>query len=748
MSKADSHELNEILKKSPPVRNGGSDGYDDEPVNVRSPRDNNDESSPTLVQGGYCQWSTSDGKRFVPSSKTSENLTPGVYDIQQSPHVGLYFEQIPVLTTGLIRFPETNSDKVVDEIQKFWKREETFRNYKLTYKRGIILWGPPGCHARGTLIRMYDGSSKLVEKVQIGDKLMGPDSTSRIVQELKRGREEMYRITPSKGESFIVNGSHILHLVLSGSPTFRRKSRAKRAGAKDYNTVPRYQPLTMDISVKDYLKLSKWKKNLYKLKYTGVEYASGYALPVDPYIFGAWLGDGHKNIASISNKDESVVAAVYEYAAFQGVQVRVDSSSDADCPSYTMTSGNKNGKRDRNPVFSALRSLNVLYNKHIPEQYLVSSRESRLQLLAGLIDTDGHYSNGAKYEAKGHKGCYEITQKSERLAWDIVSLARSLGFLATFRKCKKTIKKLGFSDVYHRVFISGNLEQIPVRIGYKLAGSGKPNKDNLRTGIKKIESVGVDEYYGFTLDGDHLYLTADYLIHHNSGKSCTIQLIMRDVVERGGVVIKFTHPSLFIEGIRKFREIQPNTPVVVLMEDVDSILEIYNESEVLNILDGVNQIEKCVFLATTNYPEKLGARIINRPSRFDKRFKIPHPSAESRRIYFEYIIGGAEKVKALKIDLDKWVEDTDEFSIAHLKELFTAVVILGDDYDEAIEALSLMKEDKPDSHDDEARKAMGFASMASRAKKQRSNSSHKFSLAKDHFVEVDEGFMKQLEDLK
>ena len=193
-----------------------------------------------------------------------------------------------------------------------------------------------------------------------------------------------------------------------------------------------------------------------------------------------------------------------------------------------------------------------------------------------------------------------------------------------------------------------------------------------------------------------------------SGKSSTIQLLMHDVIERGGVVVSFNNPSTFISGVRKFREIQPDSPLVVLMEDIDSIIETNSESEVLNVLDGVNQIDKVVFLATTNYPERLGDRIINRPSRFDKRFKIGHPNAESRRIYFEFIIGGKEKVQDLKIDLDRWVDDTDEFSIAHLKELFVAVVILGDSYDDAIGTLTAMREENLNSKDDETRRSMGF----------------------------------------
>ena len=194
-----------------------------------------------------------------------------------------------------------------------------------------------------------------------------------------------------------------------------------------------------------------------------------------------------------------------------------------------------------------------------------------------------------------------------------------------------------------------------------------------------------------------------------SGKSSTIQLLMQDVIERGGVVINFNNPNTFISGVRKLREIQPDSPLVVLMEDIDSIIETNSESEVLNLLDGVNQIDKVVFLATTNYPERLGDRIINRPSRFDKRFKIGHPNAESRRIYLEFVIGGAEKVGELKIDLDLWVGDTEGFSIAHLKELFVAVVILGDSYEDALSTLTAMREENLDSKDDEFRK-MGFGS--------------------------------------
>lgn len=191
-----------------------------------------------------------------------------------------------------------------------------------------------------------------------------------------------------------------------------------------------------------------------------------------------------------------------------------------------------------------------------------------------------------------------------------------------------------------------------------------------------------------------------------SGKSCTIQLIMSDVINRNGVVFKFTHPSLFREGIRNFRQIEPETPLVVLMEDIDSILNQYSESEVLNILDGVDQVKKVVYLATTNYPELLGERILNRPSRFDKRFKMGHPSAASRELYFRHLLS-EETINECKIDLKKWVKDTSGMSVAHLRELVIAVCILGNDYEEAIDTLRSMVEDKIKS-DERSSKNFGF----------------------------------------
>jgi SpoVK/Ycf46/Vps4 family AAA+-type ATPase len=183
-----------------------------------------------------------------------------------------------------------------------------------------------------------------------------------------------------------------------------------------------------------------------------------------------------------------------------------------------------------------------------------------------------------------------------------------------------------------------------------------------------------------------------------SGKSCTVQFVMADVVARGGMVINFSHPELFLKGYRILREVQPDTPVIVIMEDVDATLDDWSESSVLNILDGaVDEVENVVFLATTNYPEKLGARVINRPSRFDRRFKIGFPTPEARKTYFEHLFKKHDLAESKQ--LDQWVKDTEGMSIAHLRELFVAVIILDNDYQESIEILKMMDMDISSSQD-------------------------------------------------
>ncbi len=175
------------------------------------------------------------------------------------------------------------------------------------------------------------------------------------------------------------------------------------------------------------------------------------------------------------------------------------------------------------------------------------------------------------------------------------------------------------------------------------------------------------------------------------GKSGIIQLCMKHIIdELSGIVINLKDEEsvkAYVESISKFRQIEPKRPIIVIIEDIDAVAgdNNYVNSILLNILDGVKQIENVVYIATTNYPEKLAERITNRPSRFDRRYYIAPPSKEVRRAYLK------NKCGDLEIEIDRWVNDTDNMSMSHLKELFVSVVLLDVAYEDAIAHLKGMK---------------------------------------------------------
>lgn len=186
-----------------------------------------------------------------------------------------------------------------------------------------------------------------------------------------------------------------------------------------------------------------------------------------------------------------------------------------------------------------------------------------------------------------------------------------------------------------------------------------------------------------------------------SGKTCTLAFIMSEMVQRGGlVVLGDTHPNTLSSMLADLRQVEPNRPLVVVLEDIDTIIENYGESRVLSLLDGENSIDNVVFLATTNYPENLDGRVINRPSRFDRVVKIGMPNEEARSAYIF-----SRMPELAQEELDLWVSLTKNFSLAHIKELIVSVCCFGNELKETAKRLKEMAH-TPKSSSDEA--GVGF----------------------------------------
>lgn len=182
-----------------------------------------------------------------------------------------------------------------------------------------------------------------------------------------------------------------------------------------------------------------------------------------------------------------------------------------------------------------------------------------------------------------------------------------------------------------------------------------------------------------------------------SGKSCIISLCMKYVMqELNGVIIPlkdYGDLRLYSQAIPEiFRIIEKERPIVIILEDIEGMCASRDsESELLNVLDGLDQLENVVYLATTNYIELLKERIINRPSRFDRRIYVPFLDKKDRLFYFE------NKLKDFdlkQIDVNQWASDTEGMSIAHLAELIKSVIIFGSDYHETLKTLKEMNDFK------------------------------------------------------
>jgi AAA+ superfamily predicted ATPase len=114
-------------------------------------------------------------------------------------------------------------------------------------------------------------------------------------------------------------------------------------------------------------------------------------------------------------------------------------------------------------------------------------------------------------------------------------------------------------------------------------------------------------------------------------------------------------------------------PCIAVLEDLDSLVRDDNRAYFLNELDGFEQNDGIMVLATTNHPERIDAAIIDRPSRFDRKYAFGLPGAALRRAYAEQWNAGLDPELCLREeDLVALADGTDGFSYAYLKELFVS----------------------------------------------------------------------------
>jgi hypothetical protein len=296
--------------------------------------------------------------------------------------------------------------------------------------------------------------------VQVGDTLYDKDGNStRVIGKSQVKHKECFKIIFDDTSEAECDDEHIW--LLSNSKEVQIK----------------------DLKINDKIDVSKPVKYEHK------------SLPIDPYVLGIWLGDGRNRSGEVCGKDSFIFDEIKRRGYILGKDI-----SCKDCPSHTIFGLTKE-----------LKKLNLIHNKHIPDIYLKSSYEQRLDLVRGLMDSDG-YAN--KIRKQGH-----FVNCNETLSKNLKELLLSLGQ----RPYLKKLKKRGFGlevfsyDVFFRP-INLNPFLLPRKADVidKNWGPGESN----RRQIKQIIPIGKKYTQCIMVDSpSHTYLCTENMIPtHNTGR--------------------------------------------------------------------------------------------------------------------------------------------------------------------------------------------------------------------------------------
>lgn len=232
---------------------------------------------------------------------------------------------------------------------------------------------------------------------------------------------------------------------------------------------------------------------------------------VEPYTFGLLLGDG-----------------CFRHDSCYFTQADRDLEEERSHIPYPVTKwSGKCAYRIGIPNWKSILVGYSLYytkseDKFIPDEYKYNSKEVRLNILKGLLDSDGHI----------HGGVPTLSTTSERLKDDVLEIARSLGYNASFTKQKAGYKRKGVYieclPVYSVSIYAGpevfNLLRKKEKVKY-ISGNAKSRRD--RTAIVDIKFLGVTKCKCVTVDSqDSCYLIGDFITTHNCSKSYSLASMM------------------------------------------------------------------------------------------------------------------------------------------------------------------------------------------------------------------------------
>jgi len=337
-------------------------------------------------------------------------------------------------------YSDAINDIYQNGLPKGAKTMMTAFNEKITYHKGYIytITGIPS-HGKAlaidTDIPTPDGWKKMGD-LNVFDRVYDENGKITYIMdatEIMYGRP-CYEVVFSDGTKVIADESHLWFTssfkdrcsARNAKTKDRVKDRPLKLKGTDQRHKRTYPSVKTTKEISETLTAEKGKRFNHCVPLSKPVFNEEKTFHIHPYVLGAWLGDGTSASAGFTTADKEMIDIIESFG-------------------YSLTKSKPKYQYNISGLASKLRKYNLIKNKHIPTTYMFGSEKQRLELLRGLMDTDGYCDKN---------GVCEFTTIKKELGTQVLELARSLGIRATMNEGNATLYGRVISKKYRVAFVT------------------------------------------------------------------------------------------------------------------------------------------------------------------------------------------------------------------------------------------------------------------------------------------------------
>lgn len=383
-----------------------------------------------------------------------------------------------------------------------------------------------------TIIPTPNGAKK-AGNIQIGDLLFDRNGNStKVIGVYPQGQKQVYRLTFGDGRTAKCCNEHLWSI--------------HKATWKDKN---QFKTMSVNELLKEKLINSSRSAQFYIPVAKAVQYSTKkYTIP--PYVIGAFLGDGctmQNTYLTLSSENNEIPNHILEL---------LEGDSLYQNPANFNWNFIKNGQKLSTNILPS-EVCQYSYNKTIPQEYKYGDIEQRLELLRGLMDTDGSITKDSRDNHK-NTAIIRFASTSLQLIKDVQEVLGSLGYISSISEDNRP-EKYTYKTCYNLIVSMPNSEKyklfwLPRKKEIALLIKDMPqHRDYTRTSIRKIEDLGYQtEMVCFEVENsEHLFLMNDFIVTHNTRTLIgRIERLLDEGIAPSSIVA-FTFTNQAAEEMRK-----------------------------------------------------------------------------------------------------------------------------------------------------------------------------------------------------